>query len=419
MGYFQSKLSTSNLVNVQIFKLGEFMILFDSAMELVLNKAAPNKKSEKIELKDSIGRVLAADIFSDREIPPFNRVAMDGYSCRREDIYNELEVIEIIPAGYRPQKVVNKNQCAKVMTGCMLPDGADMVLMIEYSEIVSSNKIRFSGTDRQIKNDNYAKMGEDIKKDEIVLGKGPVISPKHIGALATVGCSHPEVVIPPRVGVIATGDEIVEPNIKPKVQQIRNSNSYQLITQIKRMGVIPVNYGIAPDTREAIDSSFKLAASECDVVLLSGGVSMGDFDFVPEVLKANGFKIIFDRVAIKPGKPTTFAVSDNGVCFGMPGNPVSTFIIFEILVKPFLYRLMGHNFIPQSLRFPLSADLKRKKNDRDEWIPVKITENGEVIPLKYHGSGHIHALTHADGICLIPKGCNEIKKGLAIDVRFI
>jgi len=393
------------------------MILFDSALETVLNKAEPKTTYEKVELENAIGRILAVDVFSDREIPPFNRVAMDGYACRRVDIYNELEVIETIPAGYCPKKVIKKNQCSKVMTGCMLPNGADMVLMVEYSETVSSNTIRFAGTGNQIKSDNYAKLGEDIEKDEIVMGKGTIISPKHIGALATVGCSNPEVVVPPRVGVIATGDEIVEPNITPAVHQIRNSNSYQLITQIKRMGATPVNYGISRDTHEAIDNTFKLAASECNVVLLSGGVSMGDYDFVPDVLKSNGFKIIFDRVAVKPGKPTTFAVSDDGICFGMPGNPVSTFIIFEILVKPFLYRLMGHNFIPQSLRLPLNADLKRKKNDRDEWIPVKITENGEVIPLKYHGSGHIHALTHADGICLIPKGSNEIKKGIAIDVR--
>lgn len=393
------------------------MILFDSAMEMVLKKAVPGTKYEKVELQNAIGRVLAVDVFSDREIPPFNRVAMDGYACRREDIHNELEVIETIPAGYRPQKVVEKNQCSKVMTGCMLPDGADMVLMVEYSETVSSNKIRFSGTDHQIKKNNYAKIGEDLKKGAMALGKGTVILAKHIGALATVGCSNPEVIVPPRVGVIATGDEIVEPNIKPEVQQIRNANSYQLISQIKKMGVTPINYGISPDTREAIDSIFKLAVSECDVVLLSGGVSMGDYDFVPDVLKTNGFEILFDRIALKPGKPTTFAVSNDGVCFGLPGNPVSTFIIFEILVKPFLYKLMGHNFIPQSVSLPLNADFKRKKENRDEWIPVKVSENGEIEPLKYHGSGHIHSLTQADGICLIPKGIKEIKKGIAVDVR--
>ena len=191
------------------------------------------------------------------------------------------------------------------------------------------------------------------------------------------------------------------------------------MTQVERAGAVPQYYGIAEDTFEAIDDSLKKAASECDVILLSGGVSMGDFDLVPDVMKANNFEILFDKVAVKPGKPTTLAVSSQAVCFGMPGNPVSTFVIFEIMVKPFLYQLMGHRFNPPIIKLPIAETLNRKKAARDSWTPVKINENGEIESLKYHGSGHFHALSYADGIIKFPKGENELKKGTLINVRQI
>ena len=168
---------------------------------------------------------------------------------------------------------------------------------------------------------------------EVVLSKGEIIKPQHIAVLASVGCSHPQVSIRPRVGVISTGSELVEPCEKVEGPKIRNSNSYQLFAQIQRMGAVPVYYGIAEDTVESTDLYIRKAMAENNVVLVSGGVSMGDYDFVPEVFKKNGIKILFDQVAIQPGKPITFGVGENVICFGMPGNPVSTFVQFEILVK--------------------------------------------------------------------------------------
>ncbi|MCK5077245.1 MAG: molybdopterin molybdotransferase MoeA, partial [Calditrichia bacterium] len=303
---------------------------------------------------------MAEDVKSDRELPPFNRVAMDGYACRRADINKDLEILEIVPAGHQPQKIIGENQCAKVMTGCPLPKGAEMVFMVEYSEELAGNKVRFIGNEKQAKAANYALMGEDISAGEMVLPKGTLIAPKHIGVLASVGYAEPKVIVQPKVGIIATGDEIVEPSQTPEPHQIRNSNSYQLFTQIKRAGAIPQYYGIAADTFEAINSSLEKAASECDVILLSGGVSMGDFDLVPDVLKAANFEILFNKVAVKPGKPTTLAVSSRAVCFGMPGNPVSTFVIFEIMVKPFLYQLMGHTFKQQAIKLILAETFSRK-----------------------------------------------------------
>ena len=196
---------------------------------------------------------------------------------------------------------------------------------------------------------------------QTVLSKGEIIKPQHIAVMASVGCANPYVSVKPKIGVIATGSELVEPYEKAEGPKIRNSNSYQLSAQIEKMGADSKYYGIAEDTEEAIDACVKKAKAENDVILVSGGVSMGDYDFVPDILKKNGIKIMFDQVAIQPGKPTTFGVADDVICFGMPGNPVSTFVQFEILVKPFLYKMMGYHFMPNYFPLILGKTINRKE----------------------------------------------------------
>ena len=220
-----------------------------------------------------------------------------------------------------------------------------------------------------------------------------------------------------RVGIIATGDELVEPGQRPGPSQIRNSNSYQLYTQVLAAHADAAYYGIGKDTEEAMDSALKQAARENDVVLFSGGVSKGDFDFVPAVMRRNGVDILFDSIAMKPGKPTTFGVSPDIHCFGLPGNPVSTFIQFEILVKPFLHRLMGHEFRERFSILPAATRIVAKRNEREMWLPVRITADGGVEPVEYHGSAHLNALSHADGLIVIPAGSGAIEKGTPLRVR--
>jgi molybdopterin molybdotransferase len=168
-----------------------------------------------------------------------------------------------------------------------------------------------------------------------------------------------------------------------------------------------------------IDRALKTAITDSDVVIVSGGVSVGDFDLVPKVLKQNNVRLLFDKIAVKPGKPTVFGLSPNGYCFGLPGNPVSTFVVFELLVKPFLLRLMGHNYSPVSLRMPLGESVARKNTERQSWIPVKITSEGTIIPVEYHSSGHILALCDADGLTCIEIGVASIEKGSLVPVRLI
>ena len=388
------------------------MISYQKAFEIIMNSVFTLEK-ESVELAHCLNRVLAEDIKSDIDMPPFNKSAMDGYACRREDFHEFLTVIETIPAGYRPQKVVNKNECSKIMTGSIVPQGADCVVNVENTEITTDNKIRITDNNTPI---NICYQGEDIKRGEFVLSHGTLILPQHIAVLANAGISAVPVYRKPRISIITTGSELREPGGVPLPEGcIRNSNSYQLIGQVQRMFIEPDYLGIADDTENSLNLLIQKALSGSDVVLISGGVSMGDYDLVPAVLTANQVNILFDRVAMQPGKPLTFGIKDKTAIFAFPGNPVSAFFLFEIMAKPFIYKLMGHDY--NTKMFPLIAgvDFKRKRGDRKTFIPIKI-ENGKVFPVEFHGSAHINSLCDAEGIISFPLGVLEIKKGETVQV---
>jgi molybdopterin molybdotransferase len=402
------------------------MLKFDEALQIVTSSAR-KLGTERVELGRASNRVLAEDVICDIDMPPFNKSAMDGFACRRADLTNELTVVETIPAGVMPKKKIGKNQCAKIMTGAVVPEGADCVIMVEHTEVLAHNssqrsaeperdRIRFIG---KCTDSNIAAKGEDVKKGDVVLRAGVLIKAQHIAVLASVGCARPLVTIAPRVGIIATGDELVEPDRKPTACQIRNSNSFQLAAQVAGASAIPTHYGIAADTKQRISAVLTKAMAENDVVIVSGGVSVGDCDLVRDILKENGVKILFERVAVKPGRPTVFGVADEIFCFGLPGNPVSGFVMFELLVKPFLYRMMGHDFKPTSYRGQLERTIKRKNAERDFWLPVVTGYDGKVAQIDYHSSAHITALCEADGLICVPSGVTEIKEGATVVVRQI
>lgn len=372
--------------------------------------------SERVILDDALGRVLAQDVRSDLNMPPFNKSAMDGYACRRDDLANHLRVVEILKAGEEPRKSIGPGECAKVMTGGVLPEGAECVVMVEQSEKLNGNTVRFTTESTP---DNYCVKGEDIREGDLVLRTGALLGPQHLAMLASVGCVQPRVSRRPRVGIMATGDELVEPNVRPETSQIRTSNSHQLVAQVSTAGAVPKYYGIAKDTEESLDAMLKKAISESDIVLLSGGVSMGDFDLVPDVMKANGLTILFNEIAIQPGKPTTFAVSDDVYCVGLPGNPVATFTQFEHLVKPFIYHLMGHKHRPACLRLPMAKIHSRRRAVRESWFLVKITDSGTVLPCEFHGSAHLEPLCEADGLAIMPKGIMSLDQGALVTVRVL
>ena len=391
------------------------MLLFDEALRIVLD-SADKLGSERVDIARATNRILAEDVESDMDMPPSDRSVFDGYACRREDLANELKIIETIRAGMPPKKTIGPNQCAKIMTGATVPGGADCVFMVEFTENPTAGTVRFTG---EKTDDHIRPQGRDIKAGQVVLRSGTRIRPQDIAVLATVG--HTEILVAkkPTVGIIATGDELVEPQAKPSPWRLRNSNSPQLAAQLESVGTAVTDYGIAKDTTGEIDRTFKKAAAENDVVLLSGGVSMGDFDLVPGILKQNNIELLFEKIALKPGKPTVFGISENLYCFGLPGNPVSTFAVFELLVKPFLYKLMGHDYAPPNIQMPLDETIRRKDTQRRGWTPVKITDAGTLRKVEYHDSGHINALCGADGLVCMDVGVAEIPKGTIVQVRLI
>lgn len=391
------------------------MIKFEEALKIIGDNFI-HFENETTDIKEALGRILAEDVYSDMDMPPFDKSAMDGFACRKSDIKNILTIVETIPAGFSPKITIGENQCAKIMTGAGIPQGADCVIMVEHVEQIDDLHIKYLKDDTSV---NICFKGEDLKTGQLVLHAGTRITSKVTASLSTVGKVNPLVVKKPVIGIIATGDEIIEPYNVPTGAKIRNVNSYELYSQCIESGCNPVYYGIVEDNEEAIFNKISLAKEETDILLLTGGVSMGDFDLVPGILKKCGYNILFDKVAIQPGKPTVFARDNKKFVFGLPGNPVSTYIIFEIFVKHFLSLCSGMNTSSANYFLPAGTDIKRKKDERLGWIPVKISKDGEVFPVEYHGSAHINALAEADGIISIPVGVKVIQKGEKIAVRSI
>jgi molybdopterin molybdotransferase len=406
LGHFQ------DIGSEGVFALKErAMILFEDAQN-ILNETSIKPDKESVSLDKAWGRILAQDVVSTINMPPFNKSAMDGYALISGDVSERFEIIETIPAGKVPQKKVHKGECSKVMTGGIVPEGADRVIKKE----LTVEKDGFMSMTGEETNKNVCIAGEDIQKGDHVLDKGIRIRPQEVGVLASMGLDHVSVYKKPSVGVLSTGSEIVSPGKSINPSQIYDSNSYSLSAQILKSGAELWGHKMVRDKPDKIRKAVSDFLSQCDVLLISGGVSMGDYDYVPSVLKKLGFALHFEKVAIKPGKPTVFASKGYQYVFGVPGNPVSTFVVFELFVKPFLLRMMGHRYESLLISGVLEKSIRRRKIHRDSYIPVEY-KKGSIRRLPYHGSAHIHALTQANALLCIPKGVKEFKTGKKVHVR--
>ena len=390
------------------------MITFEQALDEV-TKQIPSLGTERVSLADSLGRVLAQAVVSDLDMPPFDKAAVDGFACRRADLEKPLQIIETIAAGTVPQQTITEATCAKIMTGAMLPIGADCVVMVEQTELLPDGSVKILNPKTK---DNIAWKAEDIQSGEIVLPSNILIAPQHQAVMATVGSTEILVYKKARVTVFSTGDELVEPEQQPGQGKIRNSNGLQLVNQAGRMGCEVRYGGIIPDTAADSERMIREAYAWSDVILLSGGISMGEFDFIPAVLRKLRFDIRFQTIAVQPGKPTVFGRSGDKFVMALPGNPISSFNIFELLAKPMIYRLMGYAYAAKRFKFPLAVDYKRKRSARLAFIPAILDEKG-VNPVDYHGSAHINALSAADVLFEVPIGTTDMCKGDLVDVRFI
>lgn len=389
------------------------MITFEEAYRTVTENVFRTGK-EEVHFTKAPGRVLALPVRSDMDMPPWDKSAVDGFACRRADLAGELTIIETIAAGMMPSREITPGKCSRIMTGAAVPAGADYVFMIEESHETEPGKVRFTGREDR---PNIAKAAEDLYAGQTVLKPGQFIKPQHVAVMAMTGATLVTVHCKAKVGIISTGNELVEPDTVPARAQIRNSNSWQLMAQADTAGVTAKYYGIAADDETSIGQLLQAALDENDVVLISGGVSFGDFDLVPRVMRSFGLNIHFDQVAMQPGKPLTFCTGNRKAIFGLPGNPVSTFVQFEVMVRPFLAKMMGVTTETPLMTLPLASDYSRKRADRLAWIPFKMTTEGEALPVEYHGSAHITALTEAWGLITIPRGQSWIQKGEMVSVR--
>jgi molybdopterin molybdotransferase len=388
------------------------MITYIEAQTIVFSSAG-RMETETVELRDALGRVLAAPVAADTDMPPFNRSAMDGFACRASDQDMVLEIIEEIPAGSYPGKTIVKGTCARIMTGAPIPEGSEMVIRVEDTEINDEGCVRILAKG---KNTNIRQQGEDLKKGEQVLIHGQRINKQHIGMLAMVGHTRPLVYQLPSVGIIATGAELVAADQVPGKSQIRNSNGPQLGAQVSALGLTFEDIGIMADDPGKIREAILKALDRFHVVLVSGGVSAGNYDYVPGILAEIGMEIKFHKMKVRPGKPLIFATKPGCFVFGIPGNPVSTFVQFECLIKPFLLKLMGCSVFEKRFPMVMGEDCSHVESDLQYFMPVRITERG-VFPLSYHGSGHLTAYAGADGILEIPSGKTFIRKGEMVHVR--
>lgn len=386
------------------------MIELDQALEIV-RRVPPRVRVETIPLEDCLGRVLARDVVSPIDSPPFDKSAMDGFAvCEGEDS-TELRIVDTVAAGGLPATVVRKGECARIMTGAMLPPGAGRVIRREYVR-EQPGSIRVLAPEE---GDNVIRRGASLRTGEPVLRPG-VIGPPGVGVLAAAGIDRVDVAVAPLTVILCTGPEIRPAGASLGPGQIFDSNGPQLRAQLAAMRCPGIARAGIEDKAGPLAAAIGAALSECELLLLTGGVSAGNFDFVPGCLEDLGAEILFHGVAVKPGKPTLFARRGEQYIFGLPGNPVSTFVIFELFVKPFLYRRMGIDWAPVSYRGKLARAFSRSTADRTEFLPVRV-RHGIVETIGYHGSSHLNALAEAHGMMRIAAGIHELEEGAQVDVR--
>ncbi len=388
------------------------MISFEEALHIV-STIPSGMPSEAVLFHEALGRIAATDVISEISMPPFNKSAVDGFACRSMDVSSKMSIIETVAAGQLPQKVITPGTCIRIMTGAPVPEGATTVLMVEDCE-VNGDELIYRGNSGAA---NICFQGEDISAGDILIKAGTLLEPQHIAILASLGQVEINVFRQARVGVLSTGNELVEPHEELSPSKIRNSNSWQLMAQIRLAGGIPKYYGIVPDDFDATRSAMQHALSECDIIMLSGGVSAGDFDFVPAAMKELGFSIVFDSLAVQPGRPTTLAVNKHQYIFGLPGNPVSSFVQFHLLGRVLMLRLAGWNPVIRTIKGITGVAFRRKKAQRKSFLPVTLDHNGRLVPVPYNGSAHINALLEAIGVIAMDQGINEIPEGAETDVR--
>lgn len=393
-----------------------------AAAQCVVLESVATMGAEQVKLEQSLGRVLAEEVRANRDQPPYDISAMDGYALRSADLAGvpaTLEIIEDIKAGDMPSKTLAPGQCARIMTGAPMPQGADAVIRVEDTEALPDNNVQIN---QAVKPGNdIRRLGENMRNGEVVLTPGTAITPGVIGVLATVKRAQVQVYRQPRVAILSTGNELegldepVDPN------KIPNSNSYALMAQVQALGIEPVLLGIARDDPEELARYLKRGL-EYDVLLVSGGTSVGVHDYVRPTIEALGAQMLFWRVSMKPGHPVAFGKIGEKIIFGLPGNPVSSMVCFEEFVAPALRSMMGHiRTHRRTIEARMTHNVKHQPG-RTEFIRVLLAkEQGGYAATSTgaQGSGMLLSMARADGLAVVPGDSAGLAAGSTVTVQLL
>jgi molybdopterin molybdotransferase len=403
------------------------MLRFSEARQVVVDRIAQAfraPETESVKLAAAAGRVLAGSVCADRDYPPFDRATRDGFAVRSDDLGSvpvELKVIGELRAGATFEGAVGRGQCVSIMTGAPVPAGADAVVMIEHTQPAAGGAVRIERAPQR--GANIVLRGSEATGGAPVLQAGKRLGYAEVAMLAGVGCAHVPVFRRPRVAVLPTGDEIVEVDNVPQPFQIRNSNSYSLQAQVAAAGGEPWPLGIAPDEAGRLRGMIEQGLS-ADLLLLSGGVSAGKYDLVEQVLRELGAEFYFDAVAMQPGRPLVFGQARGRFFFGLPGNPLSTMVTFELFARPAIEILAGAEATP--LVFPRArlAETVRHQPGLTRFLPAALAP-GEgpygwlepvVRKLPWQGSGDVAALTRANCFLVVPEDREQLAAGEMVSV---
>lgn len=400
------------------------------AVETLLDvvKLSPSSL-EELSLQESLGRIAGEDIFSPEDLPGFSRSTMDGYAVRAQDTFGASEgipgyltVIGEVLMGDEATISLSPGQCVKIATGGMLPQGADAVLMVEYTQELSPDMIEV--TKGVGPGENMVRQGEDVEKGKVILSRGTKLRPQDLGALAGLGITKVNVFSKPKVAVISTGDELVPSDTRPGPGQIRDINAFALTAQIEELGGNALYLGIVKDSYPALEEKVRQALQEADLVVISGGSSVGTRDVTLDVIDGLGSPgVLIHGVSIRPGKPTILGAIDGKAVYGLPGHPVSAMIIFHVFVTPILKMLTGEKegLASQANRV-LWAKLTRNipsSAGREDYLRVSLLEkDGELWAEPIFGkSGLIITMVKAAGLVKIPAVKEGLPAGELVEVR--
>ncbi|PSR21323.1 MAG: molybdopterin molybdochelatase [Sulfobacillus acidophilus] len=403
------------------------MLSVEEAQKIILGSVHPLNRIARVPLTQAYNHILAVDAHADTDVPPFTNSSMDGYAVLSRDVSNAsdsspvtLAIDGVIRAGHPQTEPVVPGHCYKIMTGAAVPDTADAVVPTEWTK-PGADAGHVQILRPVMPNAHIRPRGEDMVQGQIVISQGSLITPPVLGMLATIGLQPVPIVQAPRVAILATGDELRAPDEPLPLGSIRNSNSYALYGAIVEAGGEPVLYPPVADDPKAINALFQRAAEECDLLVSSGGVSVGDFDFVKSVIEASGHLTLW-RVNVKPGKPLAFGDVRGVPIIGLPGNPVSALVTFELFVRPTIRVMLGDSHWPRPcMRLPLAEDYTAVE-DRRQYVRCRLLVEAQHLVLKPHlnqGSAVQSSWQDVDALMIVPEHTGPHRAGEELDTLLL